>query len=71
MVNTNETQPQHSSEFLLFIERDIGLSKEALDLGIRQSRLENAPLSVVLWSLGLITLEQYQEIIKWLYQKNN
>ncbi len=54
-----------SEEFRSFLENKIELSKEALDLGIRQAHIENAPLAITLWSFGLVNNEQYQEIINW------
>ena len=43
----------------------MGLSEGALDLGLRQSQLEQAPLAVVLWRFGLISLEQFDELLAW------
>ena len=41
-------------------------SDNAIDLGIRQSQLESAPLPVVLLSFGLITLQQFQILLDWI-----
>ncbi len=57
--------PILSEEFRSFLENKIELSKEALDLGIRQAHIENAPLAITLWSFGLVNNEQYQEILNW------
>ena len=42
-----------------------GLSESALGMGLRQSQLEQAPLPVVLWRYGLITLEQLDAVWAW------
>jgi hypothetical protein len=34
-------------------------------LGLRQSEQEQAPLPVVLWRFGLITLEQFDQVLGW------
>ncbi len=41
------------------------LSENEINLGIRQSELEQAPLPIILWSFGIISLEQYQQILDW------
>jgi len=32
---------------------------------VRQAQLEQAPLPVVLWRYGLISLEQFDRILTW------
>ncbi len=46
----------------------MGLSDNALNLGLRQAALEQAPLPVVLWSFGLLNLSQYQDVLDWQHQ---
>ena len=43
----------------------ITVTDNAINLGIKQSQAECAPISVVLWNLGLINLDQYQELLNW------
>ena len=69
MIATNHEQPTITKEFYNYLINDIGLSKEAIELGIRHSKSENAPLSIILWSFGLISSAQYQNIIIWSYNK--
>jgi hypothetical protein len=69
MVISNCRQPPPPSELLAFLRHQIGLSEGALDLGLRQSTLEQAPLPAVLWRYGLITLEQLERVLTW--QDNN
>lgn len=47
------------------LRHQLGLSDNALQLGIRQSQLEQAPLPVVLWRFGLISLEQFEAVLSW------
>ncbi len=65
MIVTSHSQPEHSLKFQNFLEQKIGLTENALNLGIRQAQLEQAPLAIVLWSFGLLTLEQYQQVLDW------
>jgi hypothetical protein len=65
MVISNSRQPPPSSELLAFLRHQIGLSEGALDLGLRQSSLEQAPLPAVLWRYGLIDLDQLDRVLSW------
>jgi len=65
MVISSSPQPPPAASLLLFMRNQLGLSESALDLGIRQSQLEQAPLAVVLWRFGLISLEQYIQLLDW------
>ena len=69
MIITNHTQPKASVEVVNYIQQKIGLNPKALELGLRQSDLEQAPLPIVLWSFGLLSITQYMKVIDW--QKNN
>ena len=65
MVITSHNQPSPSTSLLNYLQQNIGLSKKAMELGIRQSELEQAPLPIVLWSFGLLSLKQYQQVLDW------
>lgn len=65
MVISNSRQPLPPAELLAFLRHQIGLSEGALDLGLRQANLEQAPLPAVLWRYGLITLEQLDRVLSW------
>ena len=65
MVISNCRQPPPSSDLMAFLRHQIGLSEGAMELGLRQSALEQAPLPAVLWRYGLITLEQLDRVLAW------
>ena len=65
MVLSSDPQPQASPQMLRYLREKLGLSDNALALGQRQAELEQAPLPVVLWSFGLLSLPQYQEVLDW------
>ena len=48
-----------------YLRQDLGLSENALNLGLKQAQLEQAPLPVVLWRFGLISLEQLDQVLAW------
>ncbi len=66
MVHSSDPQPPPSPLLLQFLRERLGLSEKALQLGQRQAELEQAPLPVVLWSFGLLSLHQYQQVLDWI-----
>ena len=69
MIITSHHQPEASPELLNYLKVKLGLSDNALKLGVRQSKLEQAPLPIILWSFGLINIIQYQDVVSW--EKDN
>jgi hypothetical protein len=65
MVISSSPQPPPSPALLRFLRHELGLSDNALQLGLKQSDQEQAPLPVVLWRFGLITLEQFDQVLSW------
>lgn len=65
MVISNCRQPPPPAELVAFLRHQIGLSEGALELGLRQTALEQAPLPAVLWRYGLISLEQLDRVLTW------
>ena len=68
MVMSSQRQPPATDALLHFLQRRLGLSPNALELGQRQAELEQAPLPIVLWSFGLLSLQQLEDVFDW--QKN-
>ncbi len=69
MVKTSHPQPKSDEELLRFLRQNIMISENALKLGLKQAELEQAPLPIVLWSFGLLTLNQYQKVLDWQDQR--
>ena len=65
MVIPTSPQPLPSRELVRYRRQDLGLSENALNLGLKQAQLEQAPLPVVLWRIGLISLEQLDQVLAW------
>ena len=65
MVVCSHPQLAASKDLRDFLIGRLGLSSNALNLGIRQAELEQAPLPIVLWSFGLLNLEQLQQVLDW------
>ena len=65
MVVSSQRQPPATDALLQFLQRRLGLSPSALELGQRQAELEQTPLPIVLWSFGLLSLQQLEEVFDW------
>lgn len=65
MVISSDPQLKASADLLAYLQGKLGLSLSAINLGLRQAELEQAPLPVVLWSFGLLSLQGYQDVLDW------
>ncbi|MEI6830729.1 MAG: DUF2949 domain-containing protein [Synechococcaceae cyanobacterium ELA445] len=65
MVISTAPQPLPPSNLVRYLRQELGLSENALSLGVKQAQLEQAPLPVVLWRFGLISLEQLDQVLSW------
>ena len=65
MVISTSPQPAPHQELLRFLRSEVGLSDNAMGLGLKQAQLEQAPLPIVLWRYGLISLEQLDQVLLW------
>ena len=50
-----------------FLFTDIGLSKSAVNLGIKLSKKNKASLPITLWSYGLISIDELDRIYNYLW----
>lgn len=69
MVISSSPQAPAASALLQYLRHQIGLGDSALDLGLKQAEIEQAPLPVVLWRYGLINLEQLAQVLDWQDQR--
>ena len=65
MINTSQPINPPSEDLCNFIINRFGINESAIEMGIKRSILENSPLPVVMWSYGLLTLDQLEIILSW------
>ncbi len=58
----------YSNDTIKFLKNEFGLSNQAIELAFKKSFEEKAPLAIILWSYGLISLSDYQTFLDWLDQ---
>lgn len=54
------------SRLIQFLQDELALPTSAIDFAIRHSQVDTAPLPMVLWQYGLVTLNQLDQIFDWL-----
>ena len=69
MINTSKPIEPSTEDLCDFIINKLGISEDAINLGIKRAHLENSPLPIVMWSYGLLNLIQLNLVLSW--QKNH
>jgi hypothetical protein len=47
----------------------LGLEESTIELGIKLSIKNNTPLPILLWSYGMLTIEELDKLYSFLFQK--
>ena len=58
-----------SREMLIFLFNVVGLDEASIELGIKLSLKNNTSLPIVLWSYGMLTIEELDKLYSFLFQK--
>ena len=58
-----------SKEMLFYLFNEVGLEESSIELGIKLSIKNNTPLPILLWSYGMLTIEELDKLYSFLFQK--
>ena len=58
-----------SREMIFFLINVLGLDESTIELGIKLSIKNNTPLPILLWSYGMLTIEELDKLYSFLFQK--
>jgi len=58
-----------SREFIFYLFNVLGLDESTIELGIKLSMKNNTPLPILLWSYGMLTIGELDELYSFLFQK--
>ena len=58
-----------SKEMIIYLFNVLGLDESTIELGIKLSIKNNTPLPILLWSYGMLTIEELDELYSFLFQK--
>ena len=60
-----------SRELIIYLLNDLGLEESSIELGIKLSLKNNTPLPILLWSYGMLTIEELDKLYSYLFKKMN
>ena len=58
-----------SKEMIIYLFNVLGLDESTIELGIKLSIRNNTPLPILLWSYGMLTIEELDMLYSFLFQK--
>ena len=58
-----------SKEMIIYLFNVVGLDESSIELGIKLSMKNNTPLPILLWSYGMLTIEELDKLYSFLFQK--
>ena len=58
-----------SREMIIYLSSEVGLEESSIELGIKLSIKNNTPLPILLWSYGILTIEELDKLYSFLFQK--
>ena len=58
-----------SREMIIYLFNVLDLDESTIELGIRLSIKNNTPLPILLWSYGMLTIEELDKLYSFLFQK--
>ena len=56
-------------DVIIYLFNEIGLEECSIELGIKLSLKNNTPLPILLWSYGMLTIEELDKLYSFLFQK--
>jgi len=60
-----------SREMIIYLFNVLGLDESTIELGIKLSIKNNTPLPILLWSYGMLTIEELDKLYSFLFQKTD
>ena len=58
-----------SREMIIYLFNVLGLDESTIELGIKLSIKNNTPLPILLWSYGMLTIEELDKLYSFLFEK--
>ena len=58
-----------SREMIIYLINVVGLDESSIELGLKLAIKNNTPLPILLWSYGMLTIEELDKLYSFLFQK--
>ena len=55
-------------EMIVYLFTEVGLDQASIELGIKLSRRNKTSLPILLWSYGMLTIEELDKLYSFLFQ---
>ena len=56
-------------KIISFLLNEIGLEESSVELGINLSTKNNTPLPILLWSYGILTIEELDDLYTFIFKR--
>ena len=56
-------------KMIIYLSNEIGLDESSIELGLKLSMKNKIPLPILLWSYGMLTIEELDKLYSFLFQK--
>ena len=58
-----------NKEMIIYLFNEVGLEESSIELGIKLSIRYKTPLPILLWSYGMLTIEELDKLYSFLFKK--
>ena len=56
-------------EIIIYLLNELDLDESSIELGLKLSIKNNTPLPILLWSYGMLTIEELDKLYSFLFKK--
>ena len=56
-------------EIIIYLINEVGLEESSIELGLKLSIKNNTSLPILLWSYGMLTIEELDKLYSFLFEK--
>ena len=56
-------------EMIIYLFNEVGLEESSIELGLKLSLKNITPLPILLWSYGMLTIDELDKLYSFLFQK--
>ena len=56
-------------EMIIYLINELGLEESSIELGLKLSKRNKTALPILLWSYGMLTIEELDKLYSFLFQK--
>ena len=58
-----------TEKMIIYLLNEIGLEESSIELGLKLSKKNNTQLPILLWSYGMLTIEELDKLYSFLFKK--